>query len=34
MHEGMGGPHRFDIHLRTDDPMQPDKVLVVRSNWK
>jgi hypothetical protein len=34
MHPGMGGPHRFDIHLRTNDPAQPEKVLVVKSIWQ
>jgi hypothetical protein len=33
MHEGMGGQHRFDIHLQTNDPSEPDKLLVVLSNW-
>jgi hypothetical protein len=34
MHPGMGGPHRFDIHLRTNDPQQPEKVLIVKSDWQ
>jgi len=33
MHAGMDGPHQFDVHLQTNDPVEPEKVLVVRSNW-
>lgn len=33
MHEGMGGPHRFDVHVRTNDPVEPEKVLIAKSNW-
>jgi hypothetical protein len=33
MHTGMDGPHRFDVHLRTNDPQEPEKVLVALSNW-
>lgn len=33
MHEGMDGPHDFRLHLVTNDPAQPDKVLTVLSNW-
>jgi len=33
MHEGMGGPHEFDVHLRTNDPTQPEVVLVAKSEW-
>ena len=33
MHEGMGGPHRFDVHLLTNDPAEPQKVLIAKSNW-
>ena len=33
MHEGMGGKHRYNVHLRTNDPTEPDKELVVLSNW-
>ena len=33
MHEGMEGPHRFDVHLSTNDPQEPEKVLVALSNW-
>jgi hypothetical protein len=33
MHEGMDGPHRFDVHLITNDPVEPELVLVAKSNW-
>jgi hypothetical protein len=33
MHGDMGGPHDFRIHLATNDPAQPDRELVVLSNW-
>jgi len=33
MHEGMDGPHDFRVHLRTNDPEEPDKVLTILSNW-
>lgn len=33
MHEGMGGPHEFRVHLRTNDPVEPEKQVVIRSNW-
>ena len=33
MHEGMGGKHRFNIDVQTNDPAQPMKQLVVFSNW-
>lgn len=33
MHEGMGGPHDFRIHLTTNDPQTPYRELVVLSNW-
>jgi len=33
MHEGMGGPHEFVVPLRTNDPMTPERRLVVLSNW-
>jgi hypothetical protein len=34
MHRGMGGPHEFRVHLRSDDPLEPEKVLVVKSDWR
>ncbi len=33
MHEGMGGDHEFRIALETNDPTQPEKDLIVTSNW-
>lgn len=33
MHAGMEGPHDFRVHLITDNPSEPDKELVVLSNW-
>lgn len=33
MHPGMGGPHDFRLHLVTNDPSQPEKELVILSNW-
>jgi len=33
MHTGMGGQHRFNIDIQTNDPTQPLKQLVVLSNW-
>jgi len=33
MHEGMDGLHDFRLHILSNDPDQPDKELVVLSNW-
>lgn len=33
MHEGMGGPHDFRLHITTNDPDQPVQTVVIRSNW-
>jgi hypothetical protein len=33
MHEGMAGPHDFRVHVKTNDPDQPDKELIVLSDW-
>jgi hypothetical protein len=33
MHPGMGGPHEFHIHLLTDDPAEPETVLIAKSDW-
>jgi hypothetical protein len=33
MHQGMEGPHEFRVHVKTTDPKEPDKVLVVKSDW-
>jgi hypothetical protein len=33
MHTGMDGPHRFDVYLRINDPLEPKVVLIAKSNW-
>jgi hypothetical protein len=33
MHPGMDGKHNFAVHLKTNDPTQPDMVVNVLSNW-
>ncbi len=33
MHGDMGGPHDFRLHLKTNDPTQPDKEVALLSNW-
>jgi hypothetical protein len=33
MHPGMDGPHDFAVHLKTNDPKNPDLVVHVLSNW-
>jgi hypothetical protein len=33
MHAGMDGPHDFRLHLKTNDPAQPEKEVKVLSNW-
>src|SRR5574337_2178974 len=33
MHAGMGGPHLFVIHVKTNDPVEPERQLRIRSNW-
>lgn len=33
MHEGMDGPHDFRVKLRTNDPLEPEKELIVLSDW-
>lgn len=34
MHEGMDGPHLFEIPLTTNDPAQPLKKLLVATDWQ
>jgi hypothetical protein len=34
MHEGMGGPHLFAIHVRSNDPAEKERVLKIRSYWQ
>jgi len=33
MHEGMGGPHEFRVHLKTNDAVEPTKYLTIYSDW-
>jgi hypothetical protein len=33
MHGDMGGLHDFRLHIPSNDPIQPDRQLVVLSNW-
>lgn len=33
MHEGMDGPHLFEVTLRTNDPSQQVKQLYIASDW-
>ncbi|HEY9153214.1 MAG TPA: hypothetical protein VIN60_10045 [Anaerolineales bacterium] len=33
MHPGMDGPHDFAVHLKTNDPHNPDLIVHVLSNW-
>lgn len=33
MHEGMGGKHLFEIAVKTNDPTQTTKKLLIASNW-
>jgi hypothetical protein len=33
MHEGMDGPHHFRVHVKTNDPDQSEKELIVLSDW-
>jgi hypothetical protein len=34
MHEGMGGAHLFVIRLKTNDPVEPERALRIRSLWQ
>ena len=33
MHEGMDGPHDYGVHLKTNDPTNPDFIVHVISTW-
>lgn len=33
MHEGMGGQHEFWVRVRTNDPAQPEQILIAKSDW-
>jgi hypothetical protein len=34
MHQGMGGPHLFAIHIKSNDAVQPERLLKIRSLWQ
>lgn len=34
MHGEMGGVHKFSLHLPTNDPKNPDKIISILSNWQ
>ena len=33
MHGNMGGLHDFRLHLKTNDPTQPEQEVQILSNW-
>ena len=33
MHPGMDGPHDYAVHLKTNDPTNPDLIVHVLSDW-
>ena len=33
MHAGMDGAHEFRVHVHTNDPKEPEKLLTVISFW-
>ena len=33
MHEGMGGPHDFRLHINTNDPDEPVQTITILSDW-
>jgi hypothetical protein len=33
MSEGMGGPHEFHVLVQTNDPQNPELMLVAKSDW-
>ncbi len=34
MHEGMGGAHLFAIHVKSNDAVEKERVLKIRSFWQ
>ncbi|HWR67325.1 MAG TPA: hypothetical protein VN364_14500 [Bellilinea sp.] len=34
MHGEMGGLHNFSLHLLTNDPAEPDKIVTILSDWE
>jgi hypothetical protein len=33
MHDGMGGPHQFDLIVNTDDPVEPTQTVSVLAEF-
>ena len=33
MHEGMAGPHLFEISVKCNDPQEPEHKLLVKANF-
>lgn len=33
MHEGMGGPHHFDVIVVSNDPAQPSQTVSVKARY-
>ena len=33
MHPGMDGPHDYAVHLKANDPQNPDLIVHVVSDW-
>jgi hypothetical protein len=33
MHAGMDGPHEFHVRVQTNDPAEPEQILIAKSNW-
>jgi hypothetical protein len=33
MHKGMEGPHDFRVKVKTNDPVAPEMMLTVLSDW-
>ena len=33
MHEGMAGPHNFGITVKTNDKVEPEKVVNVKADY-
>lgn len=33
MTAGMDGPHEFWVTVRTNDPTNPEQVLIAKSDW-
>jgi hypothetical protein len=33
MHQGMGGPHAFELAIKTNDPVQPLQTVTVKAKY-